>query len=178
MTALARSYLNVAELDALAPLWLTSIDERISVLNAASDADKAVALREATADIDALAYVGRRVDADQPLQFPRSDDAGNLIADGVELELPDGIAAWSVASIPADIRIATAIQACRVLMRGRAFDPARMQADQLAAGMTSMGGGGSTVTGDPHRAGRAWSRIDPNAQTYLRRLRRVGAEVV
>ena len=60
------SYLDVAAADALAPTL-----HGLSAWASASDADKLAALATATARLDSLRWQGRRLDAAQPLAFPR-----------------------------------------------------------------------------------------------------------
>jgi hypothetical protein len=105
------SYLEVSEADDLAATL-----PGLAAYAAASDPEKAAALNEATADIDAaMPYQGRKFDPAQVREFPRQSDepAGSA---GTDLSLIwDWDATAGEAIVPADVRRATLYQADSIL---------------------------------------------------------------
>lgn len=173
---LARSYLTADETTALLAEELPSTDERVTAWTALGAADKAVACRQATRDLDQVLWRGSVSDADQELMYPRVGVCGVEVLPGGELTLPTGIDGWSRASIPGAIRRAAAIQAGRNAARARGFDQARQQADLAHVGVTGRSGGGAGVSVDAGRARRPIANLDPDAARIAGDLMASGAE--
>lgn len=171
------SYLTVAETTALLAEELATTDERRTAWDSLSGADKAVAARQATRDIDAVAWRGRVDSADQELAWPRRE-FGSLILPGGEMAAPGGASAWSVPSVPGAIRRAAAVQAARNAARARGFDRARQAADLAHVGVSGRSGGGSGASVDLGRANLAAANLDPDAARIASDLMLGSAEVV
>lgn len=149
-----QSYLSVAETDVLVALSLLSTDiEREAYESIAAAADRAVCVVNASDDIDAVLWDGKRLDESQASQFPRRNNLGQLILPGGEADVPNtlGQAAWSVPSIPREIRIAVAIQS--------AYRAA------MSLGVVPM----------PSETSNPLSRLHPNAKAVARRYLRRSA---
>lgn len=64
-------YVTAAEADAIISGYLLSTDPQRIAWTALSTADKEAYLNQALLRIESLAYIGRKAEDDQPLQFPR-----------------------------------------------------------------------------------------------------------
>lgn len=176
MTALAGSLLSVAEIDALIARSLASTDERRAAWSSLSSADKAVVARRATERLKALAWLGRRVDDEQALPFPRVYELHTRPQDD-EAHMPDDVAttlgttAWTV-EMPWDVRQGCAIQAAAEAAAARGFHEGRAHTQSAHAGVTGHGGAGMSVSINTAVATHPWAPIDPDAKGMLGRYRR------
>lgn len=103
---------------------------------------------------------------------------GVTILPGGELDLPEGVSAWSRASIPGAVRRGAALQAARNAVRARGFDEARQAADLAHVGVASRSGAGRGTSVDVGRATRPWANLDPDAARLLDDLRAKTGEAI
>lgn len=179
-------YLTVAETTAIIELHLPSTDERRTAWEALVEADQTICCRQAASDIDACLWKGR---ADsQEAMWPRiwdhgsasraTDDVittdGTVILPGGEMDLPDGIDAWSVASIPAGIRVCAAIQAAARAVRALGYDKTRQHLDAAHGGVTAKSGAFGSVSFGA-RATSAWANLDRDAMAAAMEFARASA---
>lgn len=182
-------YLTVAETTAIIELHLPSTDERRTAWEGLSDADKTVCARQASADIDACLWKGRVSEPDsQTAMWPRIWDHrghveqrstideidGTVILPGGEMDLPDGIDAWSVASIPAGIRVCAALQAAARAVRALGYDKTRQHLDAAHGGVTAKSGAFGSVSFGA-RATSAWANLDRDAMAAAMEFARASA---
>lgn len=178
MTALADSYLNVAEAAALLAARLPAADERLVAFTALNDAQKAVCLVQATADLDAVLWLGVCSEGDQPHAWPRTFPNGaNVTHRGVGTLPSESSTDWSFPDIPFELRVACAIQAGRKAIEARGFDTAREARDHAGVGVTSRGGAGQSVSVDLTTANSPWARIDPDAKAAAGKFRTIGGKL-
>ncbi|MCL4221042.1 MAG: hypothetical protein KJZ65_06705 [Phycisphaerales bacterium] len=189
-------YLTVAETTAIIEMQLPSTDERRTAWEALVPGDQAVCARQASADIDACLWKGRVEDPDgQSAMWPRVwDEAGHsasttgetpvppdgvTILPGGEMDLPqalidDSQTEWSVASIPAGIRVATAIQAAVRAMRALGYDKTRQHLDAAHGGVTAKSGAFGSVSFGA-RATSCWANLDRDALAAAMEFARASA---
>lgn len=181
-------YLTVAETTAIIELHLPSTDERRTAWEALVEADQTICCRQAAADIDACIWKGRVEEPDsQSAMWPRIwdeaghseqrdviDTEGTTILPGGEMDLPDGITAWSVASIPAGIRVCAAIQAAARAMRALGYDKTRQHLDAAHGGVTAKSGAFGSVSFGA-RATSCWANLDRDALAAAMEFARASA---
>lgn len=185
-------YLTIAEISAILGEQLPSTDERRTAWEGLADADKTVCARQASFDIDACLWKGRVSEPDsQSAMWPRIWDHrghvrstideidGTVILPGGEMDLPQALidedqTEWSVASIPAGIRVATAFQAAARAVRALGYDKTRQHLDAAHTGVTAKAGAFGSVSFGP-RATSCWANLDRDAMTAAMEFARASA---
>lgn len=168
------------EIDFLIARELPVTDERRAAWEAlppadpGEEGDREAVARRATADFDAVTWTGRPSDSDQEHAWPRAWPNGATILPAGEMDPPDDEDEWSVAALPRDVRRALAIHAGRCALRARGYDQTRQAQEMAAAGVTSRGGGGRSVSIDRAAATNPWAAIDADAQRMVAKYRAAG----
>jgi hypothetical protein len=181
------SYHTPAEITAILTAMVPSRDTVRAAWEAVPAEERAGLVLLAQQDLDACAWVGQRASASQIAAWPRrprvvrrnsdtdsaawSTSAYRTPAEaGIEIEspLPVGVEAWSVAGIPANLRLAHAIQCghhAAVLMGADAGSQARL--DDARRGIVSAAGGGQSYSIDAARADRPRNQLHPKARALV-----------
>lgn len=169
------SYLSPAEGDALVAANLAAGSAERSAWEALDAAGKGRVLAAASAEIDAIAWVGRVDYEDVGLAWPRVDRYGNQIMVDPDEETGD----WTVPSVPTAVRVATALIAAAIASREAGTDPLAHVHDAAAAGVPSLSSRGHSESIDrAHTSAMpAWARLTVRAQRLLEPLRRRGGRV-
>ncbi|QOV87409.1 DnaT-like ssDNA-binding protein [Humisphaera borealis] len=108
----AAAYLSLADADTLADAL-----PELAAYKAVTDDEKSAALLQATIDIDsAMSYQGRRYDADQPREFPRSFDSDPAVTPSRVWDWDDDTQS---AVVPASVKRAALYQADAILAGDR-----------------------------------------------------------
>ncbi len=141
---------------------------------ALSSANQDVAIAAATNQIAAVVWRGVVLDIDQTTPWPRMDEYGNTIDPD-----PDDDGTELVASLPKNVRTATALQAAHVTLVMQGSAPVSHIEHAVAQGATSVSSGGGCAIGfDARIASRPWARLCPKVQTLLTPYRAAGGELL
>ena len=190
-----QTYHTPAEITAILAVSLSSRDTLRAAWNAVPGEEAAGLALLAQQDLDACAWKGQRASATQEAAWPRVYLRGHLDHDqhvsgyagyaaaGITTEsaLPAGAEfdAWSVAGLPANLRIAHAIQSAHhaaVLYGADAGSQARLE--DARRGIVSASGGGQSYSIDAARADRPRMQLHPKARALVARWLAHSAEGV
>lgn len=181
-----QTYHTPAEITAILTAMVPSRDPVRAAWEAVPAEEQAGLVVLGQEDLDACAWKGERASADQAAAWPRvADRSGYCSTDfalggiSVEATLPAGVEAWSVAGLPAGLRIAHAIQCghhASVLMGADAGSQARL--DDARRGIVSASGGGQSYSIDAARADRPRMQLHPKARALVARWLAHSAEGV
>lgn len=164
------AYLTAAEATAIIASELLSTDPARTTFAALSDDDKAVMIRQATIDHDAVAWDGARAECQQQLAWPRVD---RVTREYIGYD-PDATGNESVPHLPRDFRSSVAMQAAHLAMRSAGLDPNAYLEDAAKQGMTAPGG----MALDLMRATNPWARLCARSQRLTVRFRFRGGAIV
>lgn len=167
------AYLTDTEATTLLSAEVLSTDPQLMSWNALSMADKIVALRLATEQIDAVTWTGARKTITQQLAWPRVDLVTGAIID----KDPDESDTISVKDLPRVLTRACVMQAATIALRFIGLDPTAHVEFAAARGVASHSGGGQSENIDLARATNAWSKLAPRAQSLLARYRFRGGPI-
>jgi hypothetical protein len=189
-----QTYHTPAEITAILAVSLSSRDTLRAAWNAVPGEEAAGLALLAQQDLDACAWKGQRASATQEAAWPRVSLRGHHDhehpmtiysghASGISTEssLPAGadFDAWTVAGLPANLRIAHAIQSAHhaaVLYGADAGSQARLE--DARRGIVSASGGGQSYSIDAARADRPRMQLHPKARALVARWLAHSAEGV
>lgn len=185
-----QTYHTPAEINAIMVAMVPSRDTVRAAWEAVPAEERAGLVLLAQQDLDACAWVGQRASASQIAAWPRTPRVigrNHIASDsdawaqsssrtpaeaGIDIESPlpggAGVEAWSVAGIPANLRLAHAIQCghhAAVLLGADAGSQARL--DDARRGIVSASGGGQSYSIDAARADRPRAQLHPKARALV-----------
>lgn len=170
------AYNTTDTVSALLAVELVSTDPRRLAWESLDETDQAVIAAQATAMIDGPLWVGIPAGggSEQDTAWPR---LWGRCRDYVD---PDHSPAGDapVASIPARVARAHAIQCAALSLRAVGIDAGRDLEEAANRGVVSQSGGGHSASVDLARANSAWAKLDTDAQRLLARYRAVSAGVL
>jgi hypothetical protein len=182
--AIRTVYLNIAEADAILNHQLMSVETHKQAWDSLADADKDKCLEMATADFDAVAWIGHKADVDQINAWPKINRWDEIILPGGEAKVPasvvsqTGSEAWSFANLPSEIRIGVALQAAAKAAEALSLDMDSAHLSRARRGITGVSGGGQGVIVNRMVADRPSSHLCPKARQFVGRyLRRTAGAI-
>lgn len=166
------AYLTPAQAAEIIDGVLIEGDVRRTCFEALDATGQAAALSLATIMIDRCRFLGRRYDATQTNQWPRTGEQRLLIEpDAAPPTGADG-------GVPAFVRRACLIQAARIASQRKGVDLTAHVREAAHRGVTSHSGAAGGESIDGVRAVNAWAQLDPEAAQELARHRRIGGEAL
>lgn len=163
-----QSYHTGMEISAILAACVAEQEPVRRAWEAVGDDNHAALAFDAQADLDACAWRGQRASSGQTAAWPRVGVGGI----NTESSLPGGagsdVTAWSVPGLPANLRIAHAIQAgwhAAILLGADGGVQGRL--DDAARGIAGVSGGGQSFSIDPLRADRPRLRLHPKARALV-----------
>lgn len=175
--SLEGSYITVEEADTIIESLVASTDPRSDAWWDLDEADKAIMLRHAARDIDAVRWAGVRRTREQALAWPRVDPGECIAADGDYSGRTALGGSIDADGLPYDLRHAAALQAAHEASQHAGTAPALHVDEAARRGVMSHSGAGHAETLDLRVANSAWAMLCRDAQQLLTRYRLAGGGI-